>query len=463
MKKILCLLLLSAGLFASETLDTIRVYADSLRYICGAPYGMVISLSDTDIIRNHPYDLADAIGREGFYVSRMSITGQWTPNIRGVGTGETATALDGIPIAFPQLGTFDLSMMPALLPVRVQIASGAVSNIFGSSAMGGAINIISPNQADTTPKTLVAAEWGDMSMKRAGVGFSGRYFHKLYVSFTGGKTTSDGFNDWEYMRREDFSGMVGYPLGSSGRLSISAIRHRGDIGTIYDGKENDDVLISDLRLTGGSARLGSYLTNIRYQRYDEGFWYDRTTADPSSNHKNYVVSGDVKYEFPFNGGLVKQPTLWLRGENTKIKSTDTGEHSYNTFAALATIPVKITRWGALFTLRGERDISGNIVPTEGIFIRYNLTPKAVLKANVGTGYRSPTPNDLWWGRNVFWGSVTQGNNQLKPEHSTSGEAGIDFSPFENLTTGSSFYWTNYTDRIEWSSWSSGAIPCRSTG
>lgn len=68
-----------------------------------------------------------------------------------------------------------------------------------------------------------------------------------------------------------------------------------------------------------------------------------------------------------------------------------------------------------------------------------------LKANVGTSYRSPSFDDLFWPSTAF----AAGNAGLKPERAFAWDAGMEFSPGERLRVEFSYFERYVSDLIVW--------------
>ncbi len=72
-------------------------------------------------------------------------------------------------------------------------------------------------------------------------------------------------------------------------------------------------------------------------------------------------------------------------------------------------------------------------------VRYHFLPNASVYANIGSAFRSPTLNEMY----SQWG----GNDQLKPEESTSYELGFDYDLTSNISTNISAYHTKVKNLI----------------
>ena len=85
--------------------------------------------------------LGALLEKEGPAFIRRYGTGLASVSLRGAGASQTLILLDGVPFSDPQLGQVDLSLIPADLIEQVAVIHGAGSSFYGSSGMGGTINI----------------------------------------------------------------------------------------------------------------------------------------------------------------------------------------------------------------------------------------------------------------------------------------------------------------------------------
>jgi len=84
--------------------------------------------------------------------------------------------------------------------------------------------------------------------------------------------------------------------------------------------------------------------------------------------------------------------------------------------------------------------------------RYNLNSKTSLYTNIGTGFKAPTGNQLYYSDASKWGDITyitNGNPDLKPEESISYEIGIDQDLIHGFSASASLYKTKVKNLIDY--------------
>lgn len=245
----------------------------------------ITALSGDDLVRNAQDDLADYIRQVPGVAFRQQSAGLNEISIRGVsgGGGQRAKApisfyVDDVPVisdpvASPDVKTFDVE--------RVEVLRGPQGTLFGESALGGVIRVLT-NQPDL-----------DTFESRARLS---------YISFDGG---DDGYN---------FDGMVNLPIIED-ELAIRATLSRRDEGGWIDnlgigGRDNQN----DLDYTSGrvkalwqvnpdlSISATASLTNSEYgsrQSGTEDFeqFIDFTDETRTDDMEQFNVT--VKYDFGF--------------------------------------------------------------------------------------------------------------------------------------------------------------------
>lgn len=102
--------------------------------------------------------LAQALEFIPSVVLERSVKDGHTVKMRGYGSKHIAVLLNGQPLISPANGAVDLDQISAHNIERIEIIKGAASVLYGSSAMGGVINIITSN--DVEPITQIRTEIG---------------------------------------------------------------------------------------------------------------------------------------------------------------------------------------------------------------------------------------------------------------------------------------------------------------
>ena len=143
-------------------------------------------------------DLLDA--RAGLHVRQYGDGGLATMSLRGTGSAQTLVLLDGHPIADPQLGQLDLSLLPSVMLQSVEVMHGPASPLYGSAGMGGAVHLrtLRPSDALIARVSTSAGAFG----ARGGSAVVGGRTGGVSLLAAGEARTTDG--DFPYRDRSAF-------------------------------------------------------------------------------------------------------------------------------------------------------------------------------------------------------------------------------------------------------------------
>ena len=96
-------------------------------------------------------DLSDLVRSSLSAVARDNVNFT-SVTLRGTNAEHTLVAIDGIRLNSAQNGTFDLTTLPLTFADRVELVRGGNSALYGTSPVGGMINIITPDPAKLTAR-----------------------------------------------------------------------------------------------------------------------------------------------------------------------------------------------------------------------------------------------------------------------------------------------------------------------
>ena len=118
---------------------------------------------------DQPFLLADAL-REvpGLDAQRSGNLGKLTDiRLRGADPRHTLVLFDGIPLNGPWLGTFDFADVSGAGFGQVEVMGGPASSLYGSGAVGGVIQLVSPS-GPVEERFRAFAEYGEQETFRVG-------------------------------------------------------------------------------------------------------------------------------------------------------------------------------------------------------------------------------------------------------------------------------------------------------
>ena len=417
-------------------------------------------------------------------------------SLRGVGASGASRALvlfDGVPLNSPFGGWVYWNRVPRTSIDNVFVQNGGISNLYGSAALGGVVNITS-KKSSTTGLDIEAS-----------AGNKGT----AATSFTGAKV----FGDWAIFASGQALHTDGYVLvPENERGSVDTAAGTGDLsGSVTISNSTHGNAFIRLSSFGESRRNGTaiQLNDTRISSIDIGFDSSRSSIGPFSlrlygssetfNQNFSAVAADRNSESLTNrqrnpsqqaGFVFEAAPLLGRHQVLRIgvESREVRGHSAETtfnnsritafvdaggrqrsFGVFASDSVYVGSWqfgfaGRLDHWRNSRGFS-NRTPAVGTPV-FNVFPdrsetafsprvwvikrfdKGVeLGASAYRAFRAPTLNEIY--RNFRVGNVvTNANADLHAERLTGGEAGIGVERFKGrLFVRGNVFWSEINDSI----------------
>ena len=462
------------ALAVAQESDTMSVYSgDSLTVweerLVSSPAAEFVNgefIPDSAIYQSFSPDFAEFMQYDAeIFVKSGRLPGEtFTPMVCGGDMSHYRAALDGIPVAFPQMMIYDLSTQPMWSLGGIEIIPGSHSALYGTGGMAAAFNLITPYNFPEGAKTKILLAQGDYNFENLGVAMEHNLFKYLKMHISGTRTKSGGDRPDENSRIENLSAKIFSPLTEYLNIELYAQSHRGWIDYYSYGAlshlRNDNAL-GALHINGDFAGVLAR-ASLQIEKYDQNYYDDWN----SSHHQGDVLTVDLRATKKYGGFA---PTVFAEHRSYDLKSTDSGDHKVSTFAAGAQTKYQSEKTSALFAARVDRDFQENINPSFGAGIRQSFAPSFAAKLSAGYGFRSPTPNDLWY--HSIWGSYSEpeidtvtgdttgwnvlviygsrGDTALKSEGSFNINLGFEYDLGEIVRIAPSAFWTKYSDLIEW--------------
>jgi vitamin B12 transporter len=425
-------------------------------------------------------------------LSGIGIRG-FRPEISGINK-RSLLLVDGRPSGVTNLATLLLDNVD-----RVEVLKGPASAIYGASAMGGVVNVIT-RQSRGPIKAGGRAAFGSFNMSE----FAGKAGGSL------GRQMDFDVNGNAFNQRDDYrmgngvvrpatsyrtydaSARVGADISSAWRLDGHVNVYRGrDINTPGDvfsgvsaqGRKDLDRVSEDVRLSGQVRR--HFMSGTFYNAREEGHLMNVTTSNPLD--QPYLPYLTFENQFTWRGLQARDVWGWSRA-NSLIVGLDY-EHVTSESLSYARTGARQAPFSAnnqkdtvgvyaenTLTLRGGRTVisfGGRIdrigVETLETPLKTNFTPSTttfkVFNPSVGvkqellpglrahaTAGRAFVPADATaltgYTTSIVSGrtQINQGNPNLRPERSTSFDAGVEwFSPSSHLDV--TYFQTTVTDRV----------------
>ncbi len=373
-----------------------------------------------------------------------------TVRVHGANASQVLILVDGSRINSPLLGTFDMGDLLIDNIERVEIVRAPLSAIYGSDAISGVINIITKSPKESKRTVYVsAASFGTQQYK---INLAGERFilSANYLSSDGFRTNSD------YLGK-NVVGRIMLPVGNW-KTEIDAAYYDAVKGVPgVPNSENDPTSATepDDRQTDKNARLAVNVKNngmnlkishnTSDQKLDPYIWGASTNQTWQTGvewqHSLKLGSGDFLY------GVEAREDI---GEGTM-----SGKHTIQNYAIFIQDVFRPARNLSITAgIRGDRhSVAGeSINPRVGV--AYNPARDLIIRSSVGTAFRAPTLNELYWDDGYMFG-----NTDLKPEKSLAFDLGLERSFGQGSYAKVNYFQSTVTDLILWD-WISSMIECR---
>ena len=355
--------------------------------------------------------------------------------IRGSTAQETAVLWNGMNINNPMLGQADISLLPVGFFNAMSIQKGALSGYWGSGAMAGVLNLQSGAQQSNGLTVQASTSYSSMQNSTQWAS----------VNFSEGKLTSStklladfAQNKYQYYRNTDsslvkqtqlhaqtsqlaFMQDFAYKLKANQQLGVHVWVQDADRNSPYtasglaqNANQKDRIFRSMLDWKVNEQKT-TFNTKLAF--FDETLVYNDTTTATytTSNFKTFALDADMQYQmgncFALNVGTSNMLSLAnspnFISQKHLLKDALFENLSWNSRSNFFVMNVYA---------RQEIFNSTIFVPTEGFTTTLNILKWLAWKTNVGTVYRYPTFNELYWNPG--------GNPNLKAEQGHSEETSL---------------------------------------
>ncbi len=401
-------------------------------------------------------------------------------SLRGLGAEYTLVLLNGMRLNGAQNALVDAGQLTLQSTDRVEIVRGGLASLYGSSALGGVVNIVTSRERAPLTASFGYGSfgWRQASLAAGDGGRAGRMFAELRYEESANDfsfTPTWGGNQMHRMnaamyRRSATAGATLF-LGRANLTMHADFLHLdvGVPGAVFSASQGrarqEDLqgLLSlqlDMQLSARGQLRTTFGTRAGRQEYDDPDYRINGSA-LASRYDQLQFFGGVLFEQGFSESRHLLAGLEIYRDG--LESDDIRSHPARLQAAafasadlnvrLATLPVRLypsLRYDLISDAFGEStagepadapELLHAITPSIGMHAAI-LEGTLALRGRMARGFAMPTFNQLYWREG--------GNPSLKPEYSTAFDAGVIH------TAGSGFYsaeltwfYHDITDKIVW--------------
>jgi outer membrane receptor protein involved in Fe transport len=415
-------------------------------------------------------------------------------SLRGVGANGASRALvllDGVPLNSPFGGWVYWNRLPRVNVESAQVYNSAASDLYGSGALGGVINI----RSRTGPSTFLDVEASAGNKTTAATSFSGgQTFGRWGILFSGQALHTDGY----VLVPENQRGLVDTAAGTgdlTGAVTLSrTIGSHGNAFVRFNSfgesrRNGTPVQLNDTRIS--AIDLGvDWSDEISLRLYGSGETFnqnfsaiaaDRNSESLTNRQRNPSQQAGFAFQWRKTAGNHQSISAGVEGRDVRGHSAETTFNNsrvtafvdaggrQRSFGFFGSDSVRIRTWFFSFGARVDRwtntrgfsdripvtgapslnDFSGRsetaFSPRVAVMKRFEHGLS--ISASAYRAFRAPTLNELY--RNFRVGNaVTNANAALRAEQLTGGDAGIGLQKFgERLFVRSNFFWSEINDSI----------------
>lgn len=375
--------------------------------------------------------------------------------MRGSTAAQVLILMDGRPINNPRDGEVDLTNIPLSNIDRIEVLHGAASDLYGSSAMGGTINIITKKPPKEKAETQFTTSFGTFRT------YIERLVHGARISkfgylISGDYESSQGFRSNTEFNAKDWNAKLEYELNNENKLSLNSGFYKDMLGT-PGGISNPDIddkqrtLRNFLDLnwnfrpdetTALSARIYNNYDRLEFIENSAGSIFDAALS------KDIHTTQARGYDLQLSKKLFNNYQLisGLNYTGNFNDSTSSAKHKYIVRAAYLENQVDFSQKLKMAIGARVDDYSNfGLQASPSFSLLYKFNENNRIRTLISRTFRAPTFNDLYW-PDQGW---AKGNPDLKPEKGNTAELGYESKLSKYLWSGLTYYRSNYNDLIIW--------------
>lgn len=377
-------------------------------------------------------------------------------------------------------GGTDLNSIPVESIERVELYSGTASALYGSSAFGGVVNIIT-KEGYGQPKLTGSAEFGSLSLNNQQVSYGGsvgaarynfsfeRYFvdNRYRVPVGAANRDTQGFLSNADTATSTYHGSIALDLDQKNSLNLDVSKLSSRRGLVYFGFPlQRDRLDHDNLNVGLSwkTRLGngdnSKLTTTIGYNQDYFSTYGPTVFSGREFNRTGVLdtqqfTARVDHEWKLTSSNKLRWGLDLKNTDlngdafstspNRIANNETENRSVFTTALFAVNTLNFSKnFQVDLGLRQSFDGQFGSYLNPSVGLRYAITPVIAVRSSWAGGQRNPGLDQLYVYDTVHgW----EPNPDLEPETGSSWTAGTDIKFSENLIGQFTYFGSSLDNRL----------------
>lgn len=408
-------------------------------------------------------------------------------SIRGFRTDTTGTDIKGrvlLLIDGHRAGTGNIAVIPLENVERIEIVRGPGSVVYGSAAMGGVINIIT-RKGKGAPSGNAGVEYGSWDHVKGSAGLSSGFWEdRIGVSLTGRSITQNSYErgggkevpNTDYNDQAYSMSLFAAPHPDHSFFAVGSFFQAWDVGTpgpdydLPNTIDNKDILrgYGSLSYDGAFPEWDMNWHLSYYNVLDRNEWNSPAATYGYSSSTTDSKTQGIRSQLRIPTCSLGRLLIGFDWDGIEVESTTEPagfswgpDSRYDNYAFFAEEKID---WSRLTLLMGarydlfdeaiERTQGLDVIPRSERFdhvswrggLTYAFLDWLTGRTAVGTGFRVPAADELSGSfESGSWMKVV-GNPDLKPESSTTYEAGLT-AEHSGIKGDLGFFYTDYKDKI----------------
>ena len=413
-----------------------------------------IVISSEEIARAGAGSVADLLRRQrGIEIARNGGPGASTSvYLRGANSNQVVVLIDGVRIGSSTTGAASWNAIPLSGIDHIEIVYGPLSSLYGADAIGGVVQIFTKKSAGQ-PAFGASAGRGSYGASLVDAGVHGETGgpHSVSYALSGAHDTADGFSstrpgsssynkDDDGYARNSVNGRVAVQLAQGHELGAqflkSRLRAQYDSGpSIYDSRNEQDI--DSYAVFLNDSILPNWRSSLQAARSDDRLGsFTSTAASGASQIDTRQDELTWQNTFDVQGGIL-QLLFGHRKEQVLSSASAALNRSRITNSVAAAYDLRRGSHLLDLSLRDDHSVYG-AKTTGAAGYGYEFSKNLRATASVGTSFRAPTYNELYY--------PGYGLAANKPEQGRNLEAGMRYQ-VAGAELQASYYRNRLTDMI----------------
>lgn len=374
----------------------------------------------------------------------------------GIGS-RTALLVDGFPLIAGDNGDVEFDAIPLYNIERIEVVKGAGSALYGTSAIGGVINIIT-SEPKEIPDFKIRAYSGIYTKPRYKNWEYSEHFHtesgvnlnysqklgKFGFNIGGNFINDEFYHNYRDEKFYSFNSKLNYEFNDYTIFSIASnfnLTDRAD--WVYWRSLNHATFPpeqTDTKIRLESNQFSVY-TNLKHIFNDNHFMNFKSgilstefnnTYEKNNSEYRQSEANNINLELQMNSNFSNSfmLTYGLNYLNNSVNSSTYGNRLQQIFSAYAQgeyskINNTILTLGGRFDYEDADNSDGNLQISPKFGVNYKLNDYSTLRFSTGAGFRTPSVAERY-ATVQFQGFEVIPNTDLKPERSYSFETGYNY-------------------------------------